>query len=369
MWIRFNCLFALLIALMALCGCASPDPYQKIGNWALRQNAVPRYFADYDVFYVYPTLLREGEGEVMNWAKGTIAGRVADYAAFQTAAQFGRKVRIFAPMVHQLDADGYVRFLAAAPMKPRVLMKSPLGHAVRDAVSALEHYLDNYHRDGRPYVLYGQGQGARILYEAMKRCPAVTPESGFVAAYLPGLAGISASQIAGDFGGRGIRPASGEYDTAVIAAWNVPGEAVDYGDGFVINPLNWATGPAPAPAQLNLKSVFYDPWTGDYTRQQLAVTALSGAVISPEDALLHELPNPEVPRPAAAMFAIAPYGMYCGNVVENAGRRVRQYIYKSQWRNALPPALPELPPPGRREGAAAPESPAMQEAIQGNKQP
>ena len=36
-----------------------------------------------------------------------------------------------------------------------------------------------------------------------------------------------------------------------------------------------------------------------------------------------------------------------------------------------PPAaqLPELPPPGRREGAAAPESPAMQEAIQGNKQP
>ena len=50
-----------------------------------------------------------------------------------------------------------------------------------------------------------------------------------------------------------------------------------------------------------------------------------------------------------------------GNGVENAGRRVRQYIYKSQWRNA--------PPPGRREGAAAPESPAMQEAIQGNKQP
>lgn len=46
---------------------------------------------------------------------------------------------LFAPMVHQLDADGYARFLAAAPMKPRVLMKSPLGHAVRDAVNALEH--------------------------------------------------------------------------------------------------------------------------------------------------------------------------------------------------------------------------------------
>ena len=100
---------------------------------------------------------------------------------------------LFAPMVHQLDADGYARFLATAPMKPRVLMKSPLGHAVRDAVNALEHYLDNYHRDGRPYLLYGQGQGARILYEAMKRCPEVTPESGFVAAYPPRLAGISAS--------------------------------------------------------------------------------------------------------------------------------------------------------------------------------
>lgn len=38
-----------------LVGCKTPpSPYVSVENWVIRQNAVPSYFADYDVLFLYP---------------------------------------------------------------------------------------------------------------------------------------------------------------------------------------------------------------------------------------------------------------------------------------------------------------------------
>lgn len=335
-------IFTIFAMLLMVCGCAN-HPYEKYGNWVLRQNAVPRYFADYDLFYIYPTLLWPSEGEIMNWPEGDLVERVLDYSDFQTNVQFGKKVRVFAPLVHQLGENAYSRFLANPPSKSKAMMKSAMGPAIRDTIEAIEFYLDNYHSKGRPYVMYGQGQGARILYEALKRCDAVKAEDGFVVAYLPGLVGISGEQIKKDFEDRDINLVTGEYDTGVIASWNVPGEEVDYDGGFVINPLIWECTNREAPPEKNVMAILYDPWTTNYTKQRLTIPALCGAVISPEDGLLHEIPNPDIPRPDPAMYVSPPYGLFTGNLIVNAERRVKQYKYKYEWKGKLPPDLPELP--------------------------
>lgn len=335
-------LLSAALTLLFISGCRSTPPYAHYSNWALRQNAVPRYFAEYDLIYLYPTLLRDGEGSHMNWAKDGIAERIHSYAHFQTVKLFGNKVRVFSPMVHQLNHADYQKFLADPPRSRRDLLKSPLGPAIRDTVEALEFYLDNYHKDGRPFVLYGQGQGARLLYEAMRQCKAVTPGNGFVAAYLPGLVGVSAGRIEEDLSSRGIHPASGEYDLAAVAAWNIPDSPLDYQGGFVINPLNWRTDSTPAPAELNQCALFYDPWSTDYISHRRALPRFCGAAISSEDGLLHIIPNPAA-TPKTAVPGATPFGLFGGNVAANARLRVRQYIHRHNWNNELPPTLPAMP--------------------------
>lgn len=118
-------ILAIVIALAAA-GCSSTDdPYFIKDHWYVRQNATPQYFATYDVFYMFPEMYDGGPVSATNY----------DYIVKQTVDQFGKKVRVFAPLCHDED----------------------------EVEDALDWYLDNYHDRGRPFVFMGEGEGGKYL--------------------------------------------------------------------------------------------------------------------------------------------------------------------------------------------------------------
>ncbi len=133
---------SLLAAGLSFAGCiGGRGPYYNIDSWYVRQNAVPQYFAGYDVFYMFPETYDSGKMSISN----------RDFAVKQTGL-FGNKVRVFAPLCR--DAE--------------------------DAETAFDWYLDNSHDPDRPFVFLGEGAGAKML-EPLVDC---ARRNGLVGSYL-----------------------------------------------------------------------------------------------------------------------------------------------------------------------------------------
>lgn len=354
----FRLILFVMLGLVAAvsAGCSAPSPYSYMDNWAVRQNAVPRYFAAYDVFYVYPTLLRDEDMTLMNWTRKDIAIQVYDYVKFQTIDVFGKKARVFAPFIHQLDAESYARILENPPED---FVKTELSVGILNTVEALQYYLKNYHSEGRPYILVGQGQGAVDLYEAMRLCEKVTPENGFVAAYLIGMPRVSEAKILEDFGERGIRSAKEERDTGVVALWTIP-ETPEARSGVrlsekekerkekeepslpvAINPLVWTAGSESAGAELNRGSLVYDRLAEKKVEKQKVLEAFCGAALEPESGFLRLALSPQAKALDARLFAENRFSLFMRNIAENAKERVAQYVYETQWREAPSTVVPK----------------------------
>ena len=180
---RFAGCAALVAALVA--GCSTPpSPYCSVENWVIRQNAVPSYFAAYDVIYVYPALARSADRRSdasADWSPAALS-KLHDFISTRTEKAFGRKVRVFAPIIHRTGDEA----------------------AVRETQEAIRFYLENYHQPERPYVLVAHPSGADCLYAALESFDGlVSPRGGFVAAYLPGLSDGLLARLAQDFDGGG----------------------------------------------------------------------------------------------------------------------------------------------------------------------
>lgn len=145
-------------------GCVSrPDPYSFVDNWLIRQNAVPPYFAEYDVFYAARELYEPVDYPV----------DLYDYAYAQTVEMFGKKVRIFAPLIH--DAG--------------------------DVEAAVEHYLGHYHRGKRHFVFLGEGKGGELLKAYAEENAGALKRRGMVAGwYSPGSEGMVTSNLVEEVG-------------------------------------------------------------------------------------------------------------------------------------------------------------------------
>jgi len=118
------------------------DVYYNMGNWYVRQNATPRYFAPFDVFYMAPEAFHTKEVSVED----------IEYAKQVTVEKFGKNARVFAPVCH--DA--------------------------KDCKAAFKWYLENYHgENGRPFVFIGEGDGAKMLAPLVEDAK----EEGLVEAY------------------------------------------------------------------------------------------------------------------------------------------------------------------------------------------
>lgn len=131
------------LAGMVLVGaCNVPKPYYAIDNWYIRNNARPQYFAKYDVFYYHPEYHHAGRMNITNH----------DFAVKQTTDLFGKKVRVFAPLCHDL----------------------------KDAQDAFDWYIDNYHDPEQPFVMLGEGEGGKMLLELLED---ISNENSFVSAH------------------------------------------------------------------------------------------------------------------------------------------------------------------------------------------
>ena len=82
--------FLLFLATSMLVSC-STTPYASMEGWVMRQNATPRYFAVYDVFYLPPSLFSGDEKKLQNWSRRKETERIYNFVRCQMAEQYGIK--------------------------------------------------------------------------------------------------------------------------------------------------------------------------------------------------------------------------------------------------------------------------------------
>ncbi len=277
-------LFVFAAALGAQDVSKSPD-YSQAENWAVRDSAET---GDWDVFYICPTLTSSLKKPLMDWSDPKTEKKVRDFAEAQTRGIFQADARVFAPFVRQLE---YTRCAGALRNKRIPPEQTEMKHGIRDTLDAFDWYLRNVN-GGRPFILLGHSQGAVDLYCLLKNRKDMSPEKGFVAAYLIGLSRVTEKDFARDFPGRAVHPAKGADDLGAVVVWNT--QAPSAKNPFFtepgtlcINPLNWRTGPEPAGPEENLGAVFYDYRTGKTER----IAHFCGARVDPaKGALIVDLP-------------------------------------------------------------------------------
>lgn len=266
-----------------------PIDFGRNFNWIVNESPADLSDKPYDLFYLYPTLTADRNKPLMDLGDEQVEHKTIGFVTAQI--ELFKGTRPFAPYVRQLEYHRSMEHL--------------LGHksfapyfevGIRDAVEAFRYYLQKWHA-GRPYVLFGHSQGAMNLYEMMKRCPEISVNNGFVAAYLLGLPNVTADQIATDFQGRGITAATGEKDIGVIVGWNTQtpdAENPVYSkkNGYAINPLNWRTDATPATKDENIGAVFYNYRELNPQRRHGRKAHFCGAQINPDQgALIVDLPS------------------------------------------------------------------------------
>ncbi len=325
----------LLAALLpVLTGCVNVQDkafYADPANWVICDGN--KSVAQYDVFYVYPTLAGKANTPEMEWKNNPkLQKKISGFAQAQTYGVFGKNVRVFSPYVHQLT---YAAVMGIKKQRP--LTKAEWKHferGMKETADAFRYYLKHYNQ-GRPYILLGHSQGSKDLYYLLKNCPEIKVENGFAVAYLAGLPHCRTEQIGRDFGTR-IKAAQNADDLGVIAVWNTQNAAADAsfmaGKGsYCINPLNWRTDAVPAGRELHIRAYFYDYRTG----KAMEKSQMFGAWVDPErGVLIVDLPSDSVWDAKGFMgrgiFHMNDVWFFAGNLRANAERRVE--LWKKEFK-------------------------------------
>ena len=330
-----------IVSAAVLClaaGCAA-SLYEDTENWAVEGNDTPEFYAEYDLFYLYPSHTNNSNGKYWNWLADGVSEETRREVALTLSREFGQKVRLFSPFVPQLNYQCYHELLDSAKSQNWDIdwSSTPLATAIDHTVDALKYFI-KIRSCARPIIIIGHGQGALLLYEAMKKCPDISPKNGFVAAYLFGIPGITPERILKDFGSRGIIPAKGRDETGVIAICNLRTPATDLENTFAlpggaaINPINWRTDETPASPKEHTGAVFYNRQESNPTRRIKVRPAFCGAVVDTKNALVNltDLPldcrNIRIHGGFEEQLQWA-FGM-C--ISKNARNRVRMYKFLSK---------------------------------------
>lgn len=109
-----------------------------------------------DCFYVYPTVSTDPSPN-----SDLVAGEEERRVIASQFARFGSVCRTFAPLYRQVTLTALRSAMAGKPLEA----DRTLGY--RDVAAAFRHYIANDNR-GRPFVLVGHSQGARMLEELVK---------------------------------------------------------------------------------------------------------------------------------------------------------------------------------------------------------
>jgi len=327
--------FPVICALMFAAAFLAALDYADKNNWLVAETGGTQTL--YDVFYIHPTLLSDAKNPYPDFGNAKVRDRLRNFSAAQ-AGIFSGRARIFVPAVRQLEFKRCISDMAKNPAAP-VPGDSPRFAAVRDTMDAFKHYLENWN-GGRPYVLLGHSQGAADLYELIRKDPAVSPERGFVAAYLAGLSGLTAETIERDLSRRGISPARDEGSTGVVVIWNtrLPGGQGDLfttQGGYGINLLNWRTDALEAAPSLHRGIVLFDHRTCKELVPEDGKRPVCSAHLDENGSLIVG----DLPGAAKKLYAGFPSPQCCHagdvwlfarNIVENADLRVKLHLMKSE---------------------------------------
>ena len=297
----FYCLTAAAAALL-LNGCLSVSPYEYGTNWLLRENDIPQYHSTFDLFYIGKAPADYGDTHTVqfNWAKT------------HTNDIFGNGVRVFSPEIAKPDVD--------------------------NVAEALEFYLENFHKEGHPFILLAEGKAADILYKAMQKTSNITVKNGFIAAYLPDMAPKTAAQIADDFYWKDLKAAARDNDYGVIITWTscINKEKMEENPvqktAYNINPLNWKTDATPGTTKDSIKAVFYMPEHKNLFWRKVEERNFCSAVINPEKGVLKVTCPSTLLHVANGRFTQNCISIFAGNIAANARVRTKALINARQWR-------------------------------------
>ena len=133
----------LLSLAFVLASCTSGKiVYERSDNWVIRQNEVPRYFADLDVLYLYPGAFTTNTTPFVPWSENYMFNEAREFSRYQTVKTFGNRARVFSPFVPMLQHEDYLLLVNSKPISYE---ETPLQPAITNAIKAFEVYFKKYH--------------------------------------------------------------------------------------------------------------------------------------------------------------------------------------------------------------------------------
>ena len=140
-----SCLFVLLATTLA--GCFSyTSPYDYVENWLIREDPVRAFVIPADLIYV--------QGDM--YTKLANVHMMQDYARTEVGQEkFRGLARVFSPLLASSE----------------------------DLENALEWYFRYHHKENRPFIFIGEGEGGRMLKEYEENDADDLKKKGLVASY------------------------------------------------------------------------------------------------------------------------------------------------------------------------------------------
>lgn len=291
-----------------------PPNYSSPASWL----AMPDDQSEYgvDVFWVYPTVLTDDSGWLMD-----IADPVTTSAARRTltrqAGVFSGLANIYAPLYRQMNMAG----IGLPDDEQDRIME----YGKDDVRKALLYYFEHFNL-GKPFILAGHSQGSNILIKLARESWGKNGwEDRMVAAYLIGWS-ITEDDLKEN---PSMKICRSDDQTNCFITYNsvaagrqseaptiLPGEVA-------VNPLSWTTGTEPAGAELNLGAIFFfdDGTSRSYPHFTPARIEEGGLVVDPADPSLVSPENAAFP---AGVYHAFDYSLFFENLKANIKKRIEK---------------------------------------------
>ena len=389
-----------------------PADYSRADRWISRPDKAAAQASKAEVFMVLPTV------NMNRWDADN-----EDVTSLKDALRFvktfnmekgilGENTAVYAPYYRQVTFGTYA-------LQDRGEQEKYIAVARDDVRAAFLWYLENCHVAGRPIVLFGYSQGAKMVKDLLTQYGQDARLSGsLAAAYVIGESMTQADLDASPW----LKMAQGEADTGVIvsyecmgqaaaeriaaeeaagaqkpAAGQAAGQAAEAGQpetgqpaagqpetgqsaagqatgqpsdasmskALSINPLNWKTDSTVAPKELNLGYVVTDT----YGNVKEEVPAFCGAYIDEKTGILVATGIDDPAKYAVKGIGILPDGsfhlydltFFYNNLKQNMAKRIAAFLGEEVELTVIPEeaaAAPEAPATAPEAPATAPEAPA-----------
>lgn len=225
--------------------------YSHQNNWLhIPENAQEN---EVDVFYLYPTTwINNSENMISDINDESMRSGASNILSFQKELFF-EVGSIYAPFYRQSDFNYLLNEKNNISDKEK--NKYFYGIPKEDVLNAFEYYLKKYNKQ-RPFILFGDSQGAMLIKEILKEYINTNSniQRRMVAAYIIGY-----SVTEDDLNTyTNLRFARSEYDTGVIISYNT--ESASYSgynptllsNSISINPITWVIDEFTASSNLSL---------------------------------------------------------------------------------------------------------------------